>query len=58
MWFAPAGRYLLPFSPVLMALAAERMVGRRWLTVGVLTVSAAGLLLMSYGFASVYRLNW
>lgn len=58
MWFAPAGRYLLPVLPIYFALWAERWEARPKLTIAVFGLSASGLLFLAQLFARTGVLNW
>ena len=56
--FSPAGRYLLPYLPVLAVLAADPLARRPALARVVLAAGAVGSLVLAAAFASAFRLNW
>lgn len=56
--FAPAGRYLLPYLPFAGAAIATPLARSRALTRVTLAAFGLGSLVLAWGFASVFRLNW
>lgn len=58
-WFAPAGRYLLPAMPVLVAAVAPALARRSSRTIAV-SIGALALLTLTFaaGFADAYAMNW
>lgn len=56
--FSPAGRYLLPFVPFVLALVAEPLGRHRVLQYVTLVVFFAGSVALAAAFSAAFRLNW
>jgi hypothetical protein len=56
--FSPAGRYLLPFIPVVLALLAEPLSRRPRVAIVALAVGTTFSCALAAGFAAAARFNW